>query len=118
MKRSGAWWRLLPLPWRPWRIVGEVDAVDEVPDQLPRGGVVLVGEPDCLTWAVFDCPCRTGHRLVLNLDSLRYPYWSVDSLKPLSIRPSINDIAHERRCHFILRGGRIKWARYNRGVTE
>ena len=118
MKKLTAWWQSLPLPWRAWRIVGQVDAGDEVPDRLPDRGVVLVGMPEDATWAVLDCPCRTGHRLMVNLDRARHPFWSVDSLKPLSIRPSIDDITPERRCHFSVRGGKIKWARYDWGVTE
>ena len=118
MKKLSAWWQSLPIPWRAWRIVGQVGAGDEVPDRLPDRGVVLVGPPECSTWAVFDCPCRTGHRLMVNLDRARYPYWSVDSLNPLSIHPSIDDIGPERRCHFIVRGGKIKWACDNRRVTE
>ena len=55
-----AWWQSLPLPWRPWRIVGQVAAGDEVPEYLPYRGVVLVGVPEYPTWAVFDCPCGNG----------------------------------------------------------
>ena len=118
IKKLMAWWQSLVLPWRTWRIVGQVGAGDEVPDQLPDRGVVLVGESGRATWAAFDCPCRTGHRLMVNLDMARHPFWSVESLKPLSIRPSIDDITPERRCHFFVRRGRIHWASYNRRVTE
>ena len=45
MKKLIAWWQSLPLPWRAWRIVGQVGAGDEVPDRLPDRGVVLVGMP-------------------------------------------------------------------------
>ena len=62
MKRLIAWWRSLSLPWRRWQIVGQVGAGDEVPEQLPYRGVVLVGAPESATWAVFECPCQTGHR--------------------------------------------------------
>ena len=118
MKQMVAWWQALPLPWRAWRVVGHVSAGDEVPDQLPDKGVVLVGAPGRLTWATFDCPCRKGHRLMVNLDRARYPFWTVDSLKPLTIRPSISDITPERHCHFVVRRGRISCARYDGGVTE
>ena len=60
MKRLIAWWQSLPLPWRPWRIVGQIGAGDEVAERLPHRGVVLVGTRESATWAVFDCPCRTG----------------------------------------------------------
>ncbi len=60
--------------------------------------------------AVFDCPCRTGHRLMVNLDRTRHPFWRIESRRPLSIRPSIDDITSERRCHFIIRDGKLRWA--------
>ena len=110
MKRLIDWWKSLPLPWRPWRIVGQVGAGDEVPEQLPHRGVVLVGAPESATWAVFDCPCRTGHQLMVNLDRARHPFWRIESRKPLSIRPSIDNITQERRCHFVIRDGKLRWA--------
>ena len=118
MRRIIGWWQSLPFPWGLWRVVGQVSAVDSVPDRLPKKGVVLIGAPGHTTWAAFDCPCGRGHRLVVNLDRSRYPFWSLDSLKPLTIRPSIDDITLERRCHFFLRGGRIAWANYDRSVTR
>ena len=38
-----AWFKSLPSPWRTWRIVGYVAAGDEIPEELPYRGVVLVG---------------------------------------------------------------------------
>ena len=110
MRRLISWWQSLPLPWHPWRVAEHVAAVDEVPDLLPSRALVLVGARGRPTWAVFDCPCRTGHRLLLNLDRTRYPFWVIESRKPLSIRPSIDDITPKRRCHFIIRNGRLRWA--------
>ena len=110
MKRLVAWWRSLPFPWRRWRIVERVSAADEVPGRLPPQGVVLVGEADRPAWAIFDCPCGTGHRLMVNLDRARHPFWTIERLAPLSIRPSIDNITPERRCHFFVRSGEIRWA--------
>ena len=118
MKKLIAWWKSLSLPWRTWRVVGQVSAGDEVPVRLPDKGVVLIGPPEGATWAALDCPCGNGHRLMVNLDRSRHPTWSVASLKPLSIRPSIDYITPERRCHFIVRDGRISWAHYDRRVTK
>ena len=118
VKRLIAWWQSLPLPWQTWRVVGQVSAGDCIPDQLPYKGVLIVGIPGSATWAALDCPCNTGHRLMVNLDRTRHPFWSIDSLKPLTIRPSIDATTTERRCHFFVRGGRISWDNYNRSVTE
>lgn len=118
LKRVVAWWGSLPLPWRRWRIVGRVAAGDDVPDWLPHRGVVLVGAPDLETWAVFDCPCRNGHRLLVNLDRTRYPFWWIDCYKPLSIRPSIDSVTPERRCHFTIRSGKTRWSHEEYGATK
>ena len=81
-----------------------------MPERLPHRGVVLVGASEGATWAVFDCPCRTGHRLMVNLDDTRPPFWRIVSRTPLSIRPSIDNITPERRCHFTIRSGKTRWA--------
>jgi hypothetical protein len=91
--------------------VGQVDAGDEVPDRLPRRGAVLVGPSTQPTWIAFDCPCERGHRIMINLDRSRRPAWRVASRTPLSIRPSIDDVAAGRRCHFFVSNGKIDWAR-------
>lgn len=110
-----ALWQSLPLPWRRWRIVGQVEVADEVAERLAYGGVVLVGTPKRTAWAVFDCPCRTGHRLMLNLDTTRYPVWRIESTRPLTIRPSIDGSTPERRCHFFVHNGKISWAKTTNG---
>lgn len=112
-----SWWQQLPLPWRKFRLVGRVDAGDEVPGRLPRKGVVLVGPVDHPTWAAFDCPCGRGHRLMVNLDKARRPAWRVERARPLTLRPSIDDATPERRCHFLVTGGKITWARDERRTT-
>ena len=113
IKRLIAWWQSLSLPWRPWHIVRYVDAADEIPDQVSNKGVILVGAPGDTTWAVFDCPCRREHRLMVNLDSSRHPAWRITSIKPLTIHPSIDDITAGRQCHFFIRRGRIRWVNFS-----
>lgn len=102
-----AWWQWLPFQW--WRIVGEADSADEVPDRLPRNGVALVGTAKSAKWIVFDCPCRTKHRIMLNADPGRKPRWTLNKIKPVTISPSIDFRGNQRRCHYFIRNGRIAW---------
>ncbi|WP_409996299.1 DUF6527 family protein [Rhizobium leguminosarum] len=104
-----AWWHWLPF--QRWRIVGESDSADEIPDRLPRNGVALVGDTEWAKWIVFDCPCRKGHRIMLNADPGRKPCWTLNQTKPVTISPSIDFRDSQRRCHYFIRSGRILWAK-------
>ena len=105
------WWQWVPVPGRKWRVVLRVAAADEVPHRLPPGGVVLVGSPDRPKWLAFDCPCGLGHRIMANLDVARSPRWSVTQAHPLTLTPSIDAVTAGRRCHFLLKNGRVAWVR-------
>ena len=108
LKMRISWWQWLPF-WR-WRVIGVVESADEVPDRIPRNGVALVGNADHTKWIVFDCPCRTGHRIMLNADQARRPHWTVNRTARLTISPSV-DYQGNRRCHYFVRNGRIEWAK-------
>ena len=99
------------VPFRRWRVVALVPSADEIPEALPRNGAVLVSDTGTIKWIVFDCPCRTGHRIMLNADRKRHPAWHVDleSLDRLTISPSINARSAKRGCHYFVRNGRIVW---------
>ena len=103
------------LPFQRWRIVGVVSSADEVPDQLPHNGVALVGDQDFIKWIVFDCPCGTGHRIMLNADPGRRPNWKLKDLAKLTISPSIDYRGNHRRCHYTIRSGKIAWAKDRSG---
>lgn len=103
------WWQWLPV--FSWRVVAVVESADDIPARLPRNGVVLVGQVTKPKWLAFDCPCRTGHRILLNADRSRHPYWLVTPDGKLSIRPSVDYHDAKRRCHYFIRNGRIEWAR-------
>jgi uncharacterized protein DUF6527 len=98
-----------------WRVLFEVEAADDVPALLPHQGVALVGTDAKPKWLVFDCPCLTGHRVMLNLDRSRWPWWHLSTREPLTVRPSIDDANSSRRCHFFLRRGRVLWVRGTEG---
>ena len=95
------------LPWRRYYLAGEVDAADEAPSSLPRRGVVVVADAGRTKWAIFDCPCDRRHRLMLNLDPRRRPYWRLG--RRLTITPSVDALSGGRRCHFVLQSGRVRW---------
>jgi len=100
-------WEWLPI--FGWRIVAVVDAADNVPQRLPRNGAVLVGSPTRPKWIAFDCPCRRGHRILLNTDKGRFPYWTTTVQGPLTISPSIACDDPVWRCHYLVRNGRVRW---------
>src|SRR5213593_4188245 len=96
------WW-----PWRRWRIVGEVDAADNIPTRLPRNAAVLVGTRQAPKWLSFDCPCRSGHRIVLNLDRSRWPHWRIGTGRRMTLSPSVDSSRPQGRCHYLITGGRV-----------
>lgn len=106
-----SWWQWLPL-WR-WRIIGAVESADEVPDRLPRNAAVMVGDEKFPKWLAFDCPCRTGHRILLNTDPGRRPAWRIAPSQAgrLSIAPSVDFVGASTRCHYFIREGRVEWSR-------
>lgn len=101
------WYRL---PWAGFRVVAVVDAADEIPDQIPSKGAVVVGSLAGPTWIAFDCPCVDRHRVILNLDTRRRPVWKLSGTRPLSLSPSIDELRGRIRCHYFIRKGRVWWA--------
>ena len=102
-----AWWQWLPF-FR-WRIVAIVESADDVPKRLPRNGAVLVGSIQYPKWIAFDCPCRTGHRIMLNTDKARLPRWTTTLKGRLTLSPSVDYQYSQLRCHYFVRNGRIEW---------
>ncbi len=96
---------------RPMGVIAIVESADEIPDFLPDRGAVLVLSGGRKKWLAFDCPCGSGHRIMLNLDSARKPFWTITSAssKRLSIRPSVDFRGDNRRCHYVVRNGNIHW---------
>lgn len=102
------WWHWIPR--LHWRLVGVVADADEVPTRLPRRGMVLVGTLERPKWLAFDCPCATRHRILLNLETRRRPFWRVVTTSALTIWPSV-DFRADFRCHYFLKRGRVVWVR-------
>lgn len=105
------WWDWLPF--RKWRLVGFVEDADEVPERLPRTGAVMVTSAGYEKWVVFDCPCGRGHRIMLNIDKVRRPHWRVGlgSDRTLTIAPSVDYKDAQKRCHYFVRNGRVRWTK-------
>ena len=97
------------LPSRRWRVTATARSVNDVPERLRRRTAVLIGTADRPKWLVFACPCRVRHRVVLNLVPANYPAWTVHSHRPLTVTPSIDEHGPDRRCHYVINAGRIRW---------
>jgi hypothetical protein len=103
------------LPFQPWRTIGMVESAADVPARLPRKAAVLVGTGGQIKWVAFDCACGTGHRIMLNTDASRRPFWSLQNAgRAMSISPSVDYRGQDRRCHYFIRAGQTKWAKDHR----
>jgi uncharacterized protein DUF6527 len=96
------------LPWR-YRVIGVVEAADELPATLLPRSATLVGSFDKAKWIAFDCPKHRTERILLNLSAARSPRWNIADQQLLTIKPSIDALHRESRCHFLIRRGRITW---------
>lgn len=96
-------------PRRRWRVVVRVEEADQVPTRLPRRGAALAGPAGAPKWLALDCPCGTGHRLLVNIDSRRRPAWRLVSARPLTVKPSIDIIHDGVQCHFTITSGTVRW---------
>lgn len=98
------------LPRRRYRLLGAVDAADEMPERLPRRGVVVVQAEGPPTWVAFDCPCDRRHRLLMPLGVGPGNRWRLTGSAHPTLRPSVDSFDAGERCHFFLTQGRIHWA--------
>lgn len=102
------------LTFRRWRLGAMVPDMDEVPLNIRPRRAYLVGTLPRPKWLVFDCACGGGHRILLNLDPARHPFWTLRLSKiarALSLHPSVDYHDDRRTCHYIVSNGRIKWVR-------
>ncbi|MBI5323063.1 DUF6527 family protein [Bradyrhizobium sp.] len=111
-------WQWPRLDWLPQSLtrqpllycIGKVESADEIPEKLPSNTAVAVGALTRPKWIAFDCPCRSGHRIMLNLDRGRSPFWQISGVEgPLSLSPSVNYYDGRRRCHYFIRNGKVDW---------
>lgn len=86
-----------------------VTSMSDVPEQL-GATLYVVGSRPHWKWVVLDCPCRSGHRVSVNLMPTRYPYWKLtESAGTISLKPSLwlTDCPDEG--HFWLVRNRVRW---------
>lgn len=90
--------------------VHTVPFMSVIPSEIGRD-LYIVARGRRKGWAVFNCPCEGGHRLVVNLSPNRTPCWSISVRKGVaSIWPSLW-LRQDCKSHFWVRKSRIYWAR-------
>lgn len=99
------------VPGRAWRVVAIVEAADDIPPRLPSQGAILVGSFQQPKWLAFDCPCKTGHRIMVSLDRAHRPHWTIKKEGKLSITPSIDYRTPKKRCHYWIINGKTEWVK-------
>lgn len=107
---------------RPWRVEATVSEVDQVPRRIRARRAFLVAAEARRKWLVFDCPCGSGHRILLNLDRSRRPFWTLRVAKDrrFTLEPSVDYSDDRRSCHYFLSEGRVEWVaeKGDLGVAE
>ena len=93
-------------------IIGQsLPAADLVPADLPPRVAVLVTGRAGPGWLAFTCPCGAGHQVMINLATSRRPCWQLGGTRHApTIHPSVDLADGDKRCHFWVRHGRIRWA--------
>lgn len=91
----------------------EALCIDSSVDPNPAvagGRVVLIGPRERPKWVRFQCPCRCGETIALNLMSSHNPHWSVELHDDgtVTVHPSVD--AKSCGSHFWVRRGKVQWA--------
>lgn len=81
----------------------------EIPE-LTGDYLYVVGEAPSFKWVVLDCPCRSGHRIDVNLMSRSYPNWDL-SIRggQATLYPSLDVSDCPIQSHFWLDRNKIHW---------
>lgn len=85
--------------------------VDEVPENVAKGRLYLVGENAAYWQCVLKCPCGCLQDIQLPLSQESRPRWRVSGK---SSAPSLIPSVRRRvgcRSHFVLKHGRVIWCR-------
>lgn len=68
--------------------------------------IYMVGQPE--QWLMFTCPCSDTHEIALTIGDTGQWRLSGSRSRP-TIHPSINATDVDRRCHYWLTAGQIRW---------
>jgi len=107
LKRIKKWKRRLENWWHPvdYRFELQVD----IPKQISRKKIYLIGKPEAKWVAIFQCPCGCGESVYLNLLSDARPCWHFWTVgKKISFHPSIWQ-KNGCKSHYFIKDGRVKW---------
>jgi hypothetical protein len=96
----------------PWQIVSEVQTVADVPQFIPKHGIVCVGSGTAMKQIVFDCPCGSHHRIALNTDPKITPSWTLHRKgNRLWLLPEVILDHSSWRCQFRIENSQTVWPR-------
>lgn len=85
--------------------------VEDLPLELGKRKLYIVGEGEYRWFAAMKCPCGCGDIIKLNIRNDAHPYWRIIEYKgTVSLEPSIRRLSG-CRSHFYLRRGIIRWVR-------
>lgn len=86
-----------------------VEYVNDIPERLGNR-LYVVRRAGVPRRAVFECPCRCGHRVDLNLSEDRSPAWQAKVVnEKATITPSVWVPEEQCGSHFFVRDNRIDW---------
>lgn len=107
------WWRVPAgrVFVRPWQVEAAVPEVDQAPQRIRSRRAFLVAAEAHPKRLVFDSPCVSGHRILLNLDRSRRPFGAlrVAEDRRFTLDRSVDYRDHRRSCHYFLSEGRVEW---------
>jgi len=102
------WWRLCRRH-HTFRGVAFIEPPEDPTPAVQAGNLVLLGPKAKAKWLRFQCPCRCGAVIALNLMASHTPRWSVHLHEDgtLTVVPSVD--ATNCGSHFFIRHNTIQW---------
>ncbi len=83
-----------------------VSGISQIPNNI-KNDFYIVERSGRQLWLVFNCPCKSGHRLTVNLSRERNPSWFAEIKdNRLSVYPSVW-VGDECQSHFWIKNSNI-----------